>query len=424
MIGSLTRTLAALSAPPLLLLAVLACGGEREAPASSAPAAEAESAASPGPSAVEESGTGPALEEEAAAAEPDPGPAPAGTAVESRTAPREVGLSKGAFNPSAGDSVELRYRLASPQRVTVRVYDPDLGLVRTLADAAPRDAGEHRDAWDGRDDGGRTVPDEAYLFTIETASGGVFDPTTFSGGEVDDVTSARYDAEAGTFLYRLPAPARVLVRLGIESGPMLKTLVDWKPRVAGSITEYWDGRDEDGVFNLLDHPGYRALVTYVTLPEATVIAFGNPKESYRDYKLGRGADQPRKPERPRRAGPEVRLRPRGLVPPAWARAPRVLLSLPEAAATDVEPPLLGKAATVRIDVDPADRDQLLAEQFEIIFFVDGVFFAEAERGYLPFNWRWELHQLTPGEHVLTVNVSSFKGQVGVASRRVRVAGPG
>jgi len=46
--------------------------------------------------------------------------------------------------------------------------------------------------------------------------------------------------------------------------------------------------------------------------------------------------------------------------------------------------------------------------------------AQAERGYLPLNWTWELTQFPPGEHVLTVNISSFRGQVGVASRKILV----
>ena len=45
--------------------------------------------------------------------------------------------------------------------------------------------------------------------------------------------------------------------------------------------------------------------------------------------------------------------------------------------------------------------------------------AKAERGYLPLTWRWDLRNLAPGEHVLTVNISSFAGQVGVRSVRIR-----
>jgi hypothetical protein len=158
----------------------------------------------------------------------------------------------------------------------------------------------------------------------------------------------------------------------------------------------------------------------VTLPEATVIAFGNKAAAYRDYKLGSAQGRPRKPERKPTDELAGRLRPEGLVPPAWARAPQVTMSFPQLPASAAKVLPVRKEVSVRVDVDPVDRDSLLKDQFEIIFFVDNVFFAEAERGHLPFTWRWELHQMPPGEHVLTVNVSSFKGQVGVASRKVQV----
>ncbi len=330
----------------------------------------------------------------------------------------DVALSRTSFNPSQGEDVEISYRLAAADRVWVRVYDPDEGLVRVLVDGEKRPAGAHREKWDGKDLEGRVVPDEAYLFTIETASGGIYDPTTSSGGVVGDLTDARFDRSAGTMSYRLPAAARVLIRLGLHNGPMLKTLVDWKPRPEGSVTEYWDGRDEDDLIDLRSRPGFNVLITYVTLPDATVIAFGSKEPAYRDYKLGPAKNRPRKAQR--KATPELqaRQRPEGLVPPAWARAPRVAMTFPQAG--DAKVPTVKKEVTVRVDVDAADREDLFKDQFEVIFFVDNVFFAEAERGHLPFTWRWELQQFPPGEHVLTVNISSFKGQVGVASRKVQV----
>ena len=336
--------------------------------------------------------------------------------------PTDVALSAASFNPSLEESVEIHYEIAQADRVTVHVYDADGGLVRTLVDAAERDAGTHKETWDGRDDDDRLVPDEAYTFTIETASGGVYDPTTFSGGAVNDIRDAQFDWDGGTVSYKLPAPARVLIRLGIHSGPMLKTLVDWKPRIATTITEYWDGRDEDRLMSLRGREEFSALITYVTLPDATVIAYGNDEQTYRAYKLRR-EDGQKKPNRPRQADSELRLRPEGLVPPAWSRAPQVLLTLPkydDGDGADNHVPEVYELVDVRVDVHESDKDLLLRDQFEIIFFVDNVFFAEAERGYLPFNWRWELQQLPPGEHVLTVNVASFRGQVGVASRKVDV----
>ena len=334
---------------------------------------------------------------------------------------KHVTLVASTFNPNWNEQVRLNYTLSQGDTVTIRVYDSDGGLVRTLLDATPRESGTHEAVWDGRDDMGQLVPDEAYTFTIETSSGAVYDPTTSSGGIVADITDARFDAEASTVVYKLPTPSRVLIRLGVHSGPMLKTLVDWKPRIVGTITEYWDGRDEDKLIRLREHKGFTALITYVTLPEGTVITYGNNQETYRDYKLGRAKGRPQKPRRPRLPDPQVRLRPENLVPPAWARAPRTLMTFPKhAGEKDGAVPAVQDIVDVRVDVDPSDRDLLLRDQFEIIFFVDNVFFAEAERGYLPFNWRWEPLQVPAGEHVLTVNIASFRGQVGVASRKVQV----
>jgi hypothetical protein len=330
-------------------------------------------------------------------------------------------VSNASFNPSRGDDVTISYELSQASKVTVKVFDPDGGLVRSLVSHAERKIGKNEEVWDGRDDDGKPVPNEAFGFTIETDRGGVYDPTTFSGGVVDDITSARFDREAGTVVYQLPEASRVLIRLGVKHGPMLKTLVDWEPRVEGSIIEYWDGRDEDNLILLREHGDFTALITHVSLPDATVIAYGNSDETYRDYKLGRGKERPQKPERPREPDPEFRLRPENLVPPAWATAPRVQLSFPRLERAGNGVPEVKDAIDVRVDTETSDRDLLLKEQFEIIFYVDNVFFAEAERGYLPFNWRWELNQLAAGEHILTVNLSSFKGRVGVASRRVRVA---
>lgn len=90
-----------------------------------------------------------------------------------------------------------------------------------------------------------------------------------------------------------------------------------------------------------------------------MIAYGNQAESYREYKLGRGQDRLRKPERPRIAGTEQGFRPDFLAPPAWARAPQVELifpDFPEAGAV----PKVKRTIDVRIDVSEEDKPRLLA----------------------------------------------------------------
>jgi len=141
-----------------------------------------------------------------------------------------VAASKPTFNPSLGQSTTLSYELKQDAAVTVRVYDPDQDLVAVLAEKQPQQSGQVELAWDGRDETGKVVPNEAYFFTIMAATEDglweVYDPTVFSGGVEQDLTAASIDHDAGTILYRLPTMSRVRIRLGIGGGPLLSTLVD------------------------------------------------------------------------------------------------------------------------------------------------------------------------------------------------------
>jgi hypothetical protein len=77
------------------------------------------------------------------------------------------------------------------------------------------------------------------------------------------------------------------------------------------------------VVNLWAVKGFNSLITCVTLPEATVITYGNRTETYRQYKLGRGRDRP---QRPKAAMLQVtgdkQVRPTALLPSAWHGRPR------------------------------------------------------------------------------------------------------
>lgn len=335
----------------------------------------------------------------------------------------DVALSAPSFNPSRGDRLEVRYGLSRDARVTVRAYDPDRQLVQTLADAAPRKAGQNKEAWDGKDMDGALVPNEAYFFCVEADDGSgqkvVYDPVTFSGGESADITQGEVSRETGTLTYKLSQPSRVLMRAGIPGSALLKTVVDWQPRVAGEITEYWNGKDEDNLVDVLSVPSYLLVLTYFTLPETSVITVGNAKYDYRAYKVGLKSPRPSKEDRPMTNG--RKLSPHFLKPRATDRAFKVVLDLPElGAATTTTIPEVRDKLLVRATAADGDRDVTLDQQFEIILFIDNVFYAEEERGHLPFNFPVELTNLPPGEHVLTVNVVTFGDQIGIGSRKIKV----
>ena len=60
----------------------------------------------------------------------------------------------------------MRLALPTPERVTVRIYDPAGRLVRALVDEL-LPAGEHGFVWDGADGRGRQVASGVYFVRAE-----------------------------------------------------------------------------------------------------------------------------------------------------------------------------------------------------------------------------------------------------------------
>ncbi|MBI1746628.1 MAG: hypothetical protein HYR55_08575 [Acidobacteria bacterium] len=349
--------------------------------------------------------------------------APSAGAADARLS--RVKVASSSFNPSAGERLSIRFTLSSDAAVTLKIFDPDFELIRALWQKKPLRAGNHTATWDGKDMDGKIVPNEAYFFTIEAQVGDglqtVYDPITFSGGEVYDITKADFDRENNSVTYTLERPGRVLIRLGIHNGPLLRTLVDWKPHLPGLVTEPWNGRDESGVIDIRQRANFTTLVTYFTLPENSVIAFGNNKVTYADYKQGHKGQREKQVVRERRVPTTRSLSPHFLLPRTQDRALKVSLSFPEIKPEGKNAAITVRGLTlIRVDVAEAFRNLISQQPFEIMFFLDQVFFAEEESGHIPYNFQWDFSSLGPGEHVLTVNIATLNDQIGAASVRIFV----
>src|SRR5918911_4824506 len=79
---------------------------------------------------------------------------------------RRVAVDRSSANVSAGEPVTLTVATARTTRLNVEVLDRDGFVVRTLIDA-----GGNTFVWNGRDEAGQIVPDEAYSFRIVAAGG-------------------------------------------------------------------------------------------------------------------------------------------------------------------------------------------------------------------------------------------------------------
>jgi|GEM_PF-471203 len=336
------------------------------------------------------------------------------------------------FDPSAGQSVEVSYTLSRPARVTVSIYGPNHELVAQPVAGAEREAGSHQETWDGLDADGAVVADEAYYPVVEARSSTgvqVYDPAASSGGERINPRDIHFDPREGLISYVLPEPSRVLLRAGIDEGPLLATVVNWEPRGAGLSTEHWSGRDQQGLRSFSREPDALVIVQAYALPEHSVIAIGNRQTTYRERYLAWGSERPRRPLPTRGPAAEAIESPHWRQPVHLDKDPRISVTFPDREDGSGYDPtrsvqVSGDRALVRVDVPNQVTKRFLRDQrFELVAFVDDQRVDEAEQAHLPFNWSWNLSDLEPGEHWLTINLVTFSQLVGTTTRRVTVLPP-
>ncbi len=336
------------------------------------------------------------------------------------------------FAPVRGESFSIPVHLHDPanvKQIKVEIRSSDGDLMRTLRiTEITSDTDEYEVKWDGKDDAGNAVPDEAYLpiviVTMQSDESVTISEQGSSGGE--ELYDFEKTIRPGVIEYSLPAASRMLVRSGIKNGPMLRTLIDWQPRTSGFHAERWNGRDNDDVIAIEQNPDVGYLIVGYELPHHSIITHGNNSESYRRYRerhnwpLIQANDGQRALERNGRL-----LRQEAYQPLLQQKSPRIDVSLLSAGSRQ---PLQRVSALdemlTEVKLHPLDEIYLDQERYEISFFVDHAFIAEEEQGYVPFTWRWSPGRMgiKPGEHLLTVNVSGYNGQVGVKNIKFSVDG--
>jgi flagellar hook assembly protein FlgD len=213
------------------------------------------------------------------------------TAIRTTTTIQRVTIAKMTINPTAHQTTDIDVFFAESGRATVLIIDRDGYRVRTLAADVPIKAGKTDWLWDGRNDHGVVVPDEAYSLKIDWRSRSKH-ATYFPGNTpaaMESVPIGYYDRRGGTLLYVLRQPSRVHVQGGsavvdkqanVAEGPVLKTIVNREPRAVGTIAEHWDGYDASGGIYLPDLPNFVISIAATPLPENSIITIGNKTASF------------------------------------------------------------------------------------------------------------------------------------------------
>lgn len=345
-----------------------------------------------------------------------------GKASASAAARLKIGVSPGAFNPSLGQRVQIAVDVSRSGTLSATILDRDGFPVRTLAADRAVPAGAVSIPWDGRDERGQVVPDEAYfvrlrLFDERKRSVAALDPLASAGRSSESPADVTYSSADGILTYTLARAGRVHVEAGQapvdpttkqRTGPVLKVIVDRAPRPTGKILERWDGWDESRTIFVPDLADMVFSVVAIPFPDGAIIATGNRERSFVDYARQR---PPRK--RPGLEGSPVlsALQDRGPRLTLTALAPYDAAAKRYVAAGDL---------TVTLALDPAEAAHFVSQPTKVQLFLDHERILTAARPKNPSRFVIDSAKLPPGEHRLAANWFSSLGPATVNAFRLYV----
>lgn len=328
-----------------------------------------------------------------------------------------VSVDRTEFVSGEAKEVTVSFRTTAPAKLTLNIYDARDYLLRRVRSEGEVLAGDKRLSWDGRDNQGRQVPPEAYMYAISArgADGGevVYDLSDNTGGQTVYGNNVHYAPETDLLHYSMPYAARVFVRMGIEGGSVQKTIVNGAVRAAGENEEIWDGWDESRVVSLKHHPKREFFVEGFRLSRNAILVHDPGKRPAQPQWLDVETDQAE------RRSPGIK--PRGLNVHAYhsreaCRDVALSLSMPEDLPKDPEGnPIISGATPFRIDVAPEDSLIIAAQRFEVVYFLNNKMIYEHETSYTPYTWRWDPKLLSGGTHYMTGFLVTLGGHYGVAN---------
>ena len=322
-----------------------------------------------------------------------------------------VSLSSRQFDAARGEMAVVRFSLNRSARVELNWYDARDLLIRKVLSAGDVQPGEATLTWDGRDEAGAVVPNEAYHYTLvaKTRSGELqeFDLTDSTGGADVPLTEAKLDSNKAGIHYVVHNWSRVNIRVGMrDGGPLLQSLENWQVRSPGEHLAKWDGLEASGLMNVANSTGLEVWGLSFELPDNTVFVgdTNTPSSVINPLSWGETA-RVRKTSAPKRM---------------YSQAQQSYEQRGDFEVTLVPRSKDAKSAPIEIRVPDAVAVRLSQQRFEIVYFVDGLFAGENEIGALPATWNVDLSKLSQGEHLLTVNVRGYEGSFGFGSHKLTV----
>jgi flagellar hook assembly protein FlgD len=341
----------------------------------------------------------------------------------------DVSVSRPFFNPSLGQKIGVSFRVAGPGSLTVLVLDREGYVARKLVGEKAVEVGSLNLEWDGRDDSGVVVPDEAYSLKIDLTTDGRVESYFPATSAPEDLTvkTNYYDRRGAILAYKLPKPARVHAQAGSarvnprtkqSEGPVLKTIVNREPRPAGAVVENWNGFDEGGTFYVPDLRDFVVAIAAESLPENAIITTGNRATSFLETAarrsgssllppVGGGHEHHKGLTALEDVAPKLKAMPLNA---SWSARDRVWRPA-------------GKKVRLSFSLTGPSAEAFQSLPAELIVFVDRSRVLEVAHPRSGGSAEVPLNRLSPGTHVVAVNWASAYGPVAVDALRIVVGEP-
>ncbi|WP_444930351.1 right-handed parallel beta-helix repeat-containing protein [Microbulbifer sp. SSSA002] len=196
-----------------------------------------------------------------------------------------VSRNQTTVNPVAGESLVISFDLSVGATVTLDIKDEQTGvLIRSVVETFDS-AGSYSLSWNGRDDEGDYVPEEAYVYFLTAVSGSVkgvyeIEDSNIIGGNLGGSMDSTMNAVQNDFM-KIGVTSTENIRLTMEvtpNGGDTRLMYDSVPMESGTHYLAWDGRTADGV--LTTGYFYVYIPYHEILPTNVVIIDGiNPSIS-------------------------------------------------------------------------------------------------------------------------------------------------
>lgn len=224
----------------------------------------------------------------------------------------------------------------------------------------------------------------------------LFSSLVFADEEIKDVAQdVSFNKEGKTISYSLNFPAYIRIRLGVEEGPLYRTLLNWDKREPGKHQEQYTGLDNKKTvftFNYftMDDADRYGLELGEILPSPAQLAIGKTLPT---------AILNQMHKRHRREfcyDPKINIYLRGVQKKEGV-------------------PIVRKTSPLVVEIDKKDKEWFTRERFQVHIFLDDVLVHSDLEGYVPYVWNFYPDGLNPGKHAIIVNLSGFSDHIGTAT---------